>query len=339
MSEETYTFPLVMKELGKLLEEAAIQVAYGPNPKPVPEVLSEEAKRAWLNLPHLPLSANNPKQLAVMRQLTEMGDNAVYEQLRESYSLEDAVINGITTMWSIPPELRHDDKVMVFLHGGGYVMGSRKTELALQTAVASKLGVKVISIEYPLAPEHPYPAATNAIVDAYTGLLDQYGAANIGFFGTSAGGGLALATLLRLKQDGIALPAASAALSPAADMSLSGDSMTLVGTKDPLIAAQGLIDGLSRYCGEADPKDPLVSPVFGNFTDVTPLFLFAGTRELVASDAIRTAARARRDGCDVALLVSDGMWHVSIGDNSGVPEKQAAFDDMIRFLRKHLLGD
>ena len=339
MSEETYTFPLVMKELGKLLEEAAIQVAYGPNPTPVPEVLSEEAKRAWLNLPHLPLSANNPKQLAVMRQLTEMGDNAVYEQLRESFSLEDAVINGITTMWISPPELRHDDKVMVFLHGGGYSVGSRKTELALQTAVASRLSVKVISIEYPLAPEHPYPAATNAIVNAYKGLLDQYDAANIAFFGTSAGGGLALATLLRLKQDGIALPAASAALSPAADMSHSGDSMTLVGVKDPLLAANGLIDALSSYCGEADSKDPLISPVFGDFTDVTPLFLFAGTRELVASDAIRTAARARRDGCDVELFVSDGMWHVSIADSSGVPEKQAAFDDMIRFLRRHLLGN
>ena len=275
MSEETYTFPLVMKELGKLLEEAAIQVAYGPNPTPVPEVLSEEAKRAWLNLPHLPLSANNPKQLAVMRQLTEMGDNAVYEQLRESFSLEDAVINGITTMWTSPPELRHDDKVMVFMHGGGYSVGSRKTELALQTAVASRLSVRVISIEYPLAPEHPYPAATNAIVSAYKGLLDQYDAANIAFFGTSAGGGLALATLLRLKQDGIALPAASAALSPAADMSHSGDSMTLVGVKDPLLAANGLIDALSNYCGEADSKDPLISPVFGDFTDVTPLFLFA----------------------------------------------------------------
>jgi acetyl esterase/lipase len=301
--------------------------------------LSEEAKAAWLDLPHLPLPANDPKQLAAMRRLTDMLDNAVYEQLRESYSMEDTVIDGITTMWITPPELSHDDKVMAFIHGGAYVVNSRKSQLALQAAVASKLGVKVVSLEYPLAPEHPYPAATNAIVDAYKGLLDRYDSADIGLFGASAGGGLVLATLLRLKSDGIAFPAASAALSPGADMSFGGDSFTLVGAKDPILPVQGAIDSLSSYRGEADPKDPLVSPVFGDWTDVTPLFLFAGPREMVASDAIRIAARARRDGCDVTLVVSDGMWHMAIADGSGVPEQQAVFDDMIRFLRMHLLRE
>ncbi len=227
---------------------------------------------------------------------------------------------------------------MVFIHGGGFVVNSRKSQLALQAAVASKLGVKVVSIEYPLAPEHPYPAATDAIVAAYQGLLDQYGAANIGLFGTSAGGGHVLATLLRLKRDGIALPSVSAALSPGADMSFSGDSFTFVGAQDPILPVQGAIDSLSSYRGEADPKDPLVSPVFGDWTGMTPLFLFAGTREIVMSDAIRIAAGARRDGCEVALLVSDGMWHVSVADGSGVPEEQFAFDQMIVFLTKHLLG-
>jgi acetyl esterase/lipase len=337
MSEETYSFPPAMKELGKVLEKAGLRVAYGPNPMPVPEVLSEAAKAAWLNLPHLPLPANNPKQLAAMRQLTDMLDNAVYEQVQESYSIEDAVVNGVTTMWITPPVLSHPDKILVFIHGGGFVVNSRKSQLALQAAVASKLGVKVVSVEYPLAPEHPYPAATDAIVDAYEGLLDRYGAADIGLLGTSAGGGLVLATLLRLKSDGMALPSASAALSPSADMSFGGDSFTLVGAKDPILPVQGAIDSLSSYRGDADPKDPLVSPVFGDWTDVTPLFLFAGTREIVSSDAIRIAVRARRDGCEVALYVSDGMWHVSVADGSGVPEEQLAFDQMIDFLRKHLL--
>jgi acetyl esterase/lipase len=339
MSEETYNFPVAMKELGKVLEEAGLQVAYGPNPIPVPEVLSEEAKAAWLNLPKLPLPANNPKQLAAMRQLTDMLDNAVYDQLRDPYSIEDVKLNGITTMWITPPELSHEDRVMVFIHGGGFVVNSRRSQLALQAAVASKLGVKVVSIEYPLAPEHPYPAATDAIVAAYKGLLDQYGAANIGLFGTSAGGGLVLATLLRLKNDGIALPSVSAALSPGADMSFDGDSFRLVGAQDPILPLQGAIDSLSSYRGEADPKDPLVSPVFGDWTDVTPLFLFAGTREMLMSDASRVAARARRDGCEVALLVSDGMWHVSIADGSGIPEEQFAFDQMIVFLKEHLPGN
>ena len=339
MSEESYNFPVAMTELGKVLEEAGLQVAYGPNPIPVPEVLSEEAKAAWLNLPKLPLPANNPKQLAAMRQLTDMLDNAVYDQLRDPYSIEDVKLNEITTMWISPPELSHEDRVMVFIHGGGFVVNSRRSQLALQAAVASRLGVNVVSIEYPLAPEHPYPAATDAIVAAYQGLLDQYRAANIGLFGTSAGGGHVLATLLRLKREGIALPSVSAALSPAADMTFSGDSFRFVGAQDPILPLQGAIDSLSSYRGEADPKDPLVSPVYGDWTGMTPLFLFAGTREIVASDAIRIAARARRDGCEVALFVSDGMWHVSIADGSGIPEEQFAFDQMIVFLKEHLPGN
>jgi acetyl esterase/lipase len=339
MAEEIFSFPPALKELGKVLEAAGMPIEYGPNAAPVPDVLSDEAKRAWPNLPHLPLPAANPKHLAAMRQATEIGDAVVYEQLRHAYSIEDTVINGVTTMWVTPPELIHDDKVMVFVHGGGYVVNTRKSQLALQAAVASKLGVKVNSIEYPLAPEHPYPAATDAIVAVYRGLLDEYGDANMALFGTSAGGGLVLATLLRLKHDGIALPSCSAALSPGADMSLSGDSFTLVGAKDPILPVQGAIDSLTSYCGTADPKDPLVSPVFGDWTEVTPLFLSAGTREIVSSDAIRVAARARRDGCDTTLVVSDGMWHVAVADGSGVPEEQAAFDDMIKFLRMHLLRE
>jgi acetyl esterase/lipase len=216
------------------------------------------------------------------------------------------------------------------------VVNSRKTQLALQAAAASRLGVKVASIEYPLAPEHPYPAALNAVLDAYQGLCDRYGAKNIGLFGTSAGGGFVLATLLRLKQEGLPLPAASASLSPGADMTLSGDLFALVGNNDPMLNAQDVADALASYPGAADPSEPLVSPVFGDYTGVPPLFLLAGTREIVGSDAIRVASRARQDGCEVTLILLDGMWHVPIADGSGIPELQFAFDEMISFFRQNL---
>jgi acetyl esterase/lipase len=335
--QPAYILPKELKTAGKALENAGIHIVYGPNPSPAPELLSDQAKKAWLGLPLVPLPANDAKKLAATRALLEMLEQVEFQPLKDPYSILDETINGITTMWVTPPELKHDDKIMIFIHGGAYVVNSRKTQLAFQASVASTLGMKVASIEYPLAPEHPYPAATNSIVAAYQGLLDRYEAGNMGLFGTSAGGGLVLATLLRLKRDHIPLPAATAALSPAADMTLSGDFFTLVGDKDSILPLQDLIDSFAAYVDNADPSDPLVSPVFGDYTDMPPIFLLAGTRELIGSDAIRTAAQARSNGCDVTLVISDGMWHVPIAaDGSGVPELQLAFDEMIKFLRRHL---
>jgi len=330
----TFTFPPQMEGLGKGLEEAGFNIVYGPNSVPAPDGISDEAKAAWVNLPQLPLPADDPEKLAALRDLTVLVENAAFEKLKTAYSMEDRVINGITTLWITPSQLKHADKVMIFIHGGGWILNSRKTQLPLQTAVADSLGTKVVSIEYRLAPEHPYPAAINDIVAAYEGIISEYGAKNAGLFGTSAGGGFTLATLLRLKKDGLSLPAASAPLSPGADMTRSGYTFKAVGLQDPILPVNG--GYFEAYVGKADPKDPLVSPVFGDFTGVTPLFLLSGTAEIIGSDAIRVAARARSQGVDVTLLVSDGMWHVPIANGSGVPELQLAYDEMIKFFRQHM---
>ena len=147
---------------------------------------------------------------------------------------------------------------------------------------------------------------------------------------------LTLATLLRLKADGLPLPAASAPLSPGADMTASGYQYRAVGLQDPALPPHGAYTALQAYVGDADPRDPLVSPVFGDYTGITPMFLLAGGAEIVGSDAIRVAASARSQDVDVTLLVMDGMWHVPIGDGTGVPELQLAFDEMIKFLRRNL---
>jgi acetyl esterase/lipase len=250
--------------------------------------------------------------------------------------MTDRVINGITTLWTTPQQLKHEDKVMIFIHGGGWIVNTRKAQVKLQANVADSLGVKLVSIEYRLAPEHPYPAAVNDIVAAYKGIIKEYGPENTGLFGASAGGGLTLATLLRLKADGLPLPAASAPLSPGADMTASGYLYRSVGLQDPILPPYGGYTAMQGYVGKADPKDPLVSPVFGDYTGMTPLFLLCGTAEIVGSDAIRVAARARNQGVDVTLLVSDGMWHVPIGNDTGVPELQLAYDEMIKFFRLHM---
>jgi len=333
---KAYTLPVGLKPVTKVLEDAGVSIVYGPNPIPAPETLSDQAKLAWAQLPQVPSPIKDAKQFAAVREFTFSLEQMDYERFQERYSLFDETINGVTVMWVTPPELSHEDKVLIFIHGGGYVVNSRKTQLTFQAAVASKLGVKVASIEYPLAPEHPYPAALNVILGAYQGIRDRYGADNIGLFGTSAGGGLVLATLLRLKQESLSLPAASASLSPGADMTLSGDLFVLVGNNDPMLNPQEVADALATYPGTADPSDPLVSPVFGDYTGVTPLFMLAGTREIIGSDGIRVAARARQAGCEVTLILLDGMWHVPIADGSGIPELQFAFDEMISFFRQNL---
>jgi acetyl esterase/lipase len=333
-NRETYTFPPEFEPLAKVMEEAGFNIVYGPNSVPAPEGISEEAKKAWANLPQVPIPADDPEKLAAVRKLTFLGEDAAFERFKTAYSLEDHEINKITTLWITPPNLKHEDKVMIFIHGGGWVLNSRKTQLSLQTAVADSLSVKVVSIEYPLAPEHPYPAAVNDIVEAYQGIINEFGAENVGIFGTSAGGGLTLSTLLRLKADGLPLPAASAALSPGADMTGSGHLRNAVGLQDPVLPLNG--GYFEAYVGKADPKDPLVSPVFGDYTGITPMFLLAGSAEIVGSDATRVAASARSQGVDVTLLVMDGMWHVPIADGSGVPELQLAFDELIKFFERQM---
>ncbi len=119
-------------------------------------------------------------------------------------------------------------------------------------------------------------------------------------------------------------------------MTASGFMFRRIGLQDPILPAYGTYTAMQAYVGSADPKDPLVSPVFGDYSGMTPLFLLAGSSELLASDAIRVAASARSQGVDVTLLVSDGMWHVPISNGSGVPELQLAYDEMIKFFRRHM---
>ncbi len=333
---ETFTLPPQMKPLAKGLEEAGINIIYGPNSVPAPKGISAAARKVWPNLPQVPLQAHELEKLAALRKFVNFLDDATFEKLKTPYSMKDRVTNGITTLWITPPQLKHEDRVMIFIHGGGWIVNSRKAQVKLQADVADSLGVKLASIEYRLAPEHPYPAAVNDIVAAYEGIIKEYGAENTGLFGTSAGGGLTLATLLRLKADGLPLPAASAPLSPGADMTASGFMYRNVGLRDPILPPYGTYTAMQAYVGKADPMDPLVSPVFGDFTGMTPMFLLAGTAEIIGSDAIRVAARARNQGVDVTLLVSDGMWHVPIANGSGVPELQLAYDEMIKFFKRQM---
>ena len=331
-----YTFPPAAEPLAKELQAAGLPIVYGPNSVPVPPGISAQARDAWPNNPQLPLPADDPVKLAAVRQFSSRTDAIERAKYAPSHNLEDRTLNGITTLWITPSQVRHPDKLMVFIHGGAWVVNSRYAQLGLQCAVADTLGLRVVSLEYRLAPEHPYPAALDDINAAYSGLLKDYRPSDVGIFGTSAGGGLTLATLLRLKGSGGALPAAAAALSPGADMTHSGYLFSAVGLNDPILTPRDIDICMRAYVAGADAKDPLVSPVFGNYTGIPPLFVLASTAEVIGSDGVRVADTARAQGVDVTLLVSDGMWHVPIADGTGIPELQRAFDLMVDFFRRRL---
>ncbi len=137
---ETFTLPSQMKGFAKGLEEVDIKIIYGANSVPPPDGISEAAKKVWPNLPQVPLQAHDLKQLAEVRKFVNLIDDAAFEKLKTPYSMKDRVINGITTLWITPPQLKHKEKVMIFIHGGGWIVNSRKAQLKFQTNVASSLG-------------------------------------------------------------------------------------------------------------------------------------------------------------------------------------------------------
>ena len=331
-----YTFPPAAEPLAKDLQAAGLPIVYGPNSVPAPTGISAPAQQAWANNSQMPLPADDPVKLAAVRQFGSRNDEIERGRISQTHTLQDRTLNGITTLWITPREVRHPDKLMVFIHGGAWIINSRFAQLSLQCALADNLGVKVASLEYRLAPEHPYPAALDDINTAYTEILKEYHPENLGLFGTSAGGGLTLATLLRLRATGLALPAAAAALCPGADMTHSGYLFSAVGLNDPILSPRDIDLCMRAYVSGADPTDPLVSPVFGDYRGIPPLFILATTAEIIGSDGIRIADTARSQGVDVTLLVNDGMWHVPIADGTGIPELQRAFDQLVDFFRRQM---
>ncbi len=211
--------------------------------------------------------------------------------------------------WIEAPESRPSRNIL-FLHGGGYCFGSPATHRDLAARLAKAAGARVLSVDYRLAPEHPYPAAIDDARTAYGWLIDQGVASRqIALAGDSAGGGLAAALLLRLKHEGMPLPAAAALFSPWTDLTASGDSVTSKAAVDPLLHPLLLEMATRAYVRDADPRHPWISPLFGDLAGLPPLLIQVGGREILLDDACRFSERARAEGVSVEIEVWDEMVH------------------------------
>ena len=243
--------------------------------------------------------------------------------------------DGVPCEWLIPRN-SPKDHVLLYLHGGGFVYGMTPPHLQMVAYLAKKAGIRSLMVDYRLGPDHPFPAALDDCVTAYRWLLKQgISAQNIVVAGDSAGGNLTITTMMKLRDSGEPLPAAAACLSPAADLTTRENN--LKAPQDPLLPPKAITLYHNAYVAQNDARDPLISPVFGDWHGLPPLLVHAGEDEILRDDAVRIEQIARAAGVDVRLEIYPRMWHVW-QINAGLPQAVQSLDDIAQFLSSHLEG-
>jgi epsilon-lactone hydrolase len=229
------------------------------------------------------------------------------------------------------------DRHVLYLHGGGYVCGSPSLYRHFTWRIATAARTSVLVIDYRLAPEHPFPAALDDAAAAYRWLLATgVDPRRIAVVGDSAGGGLAFATLLKLRDDGLPLPAAAVALSPWTDLALSGASFTRNVKADPMINADDARQFAALYLAGADPRQPYASPLYGDLAGLPPTLIQVGSDEILRDDAVRIAERMRAAGRDVELEIWPRLPHVWHLMAPALPEAARAISRVGAFVRRWL---
>ena len=218
-------------------------------------------------------------------------------------------VDGVPADWIAIEDCR-TDRIVLYFHGGAYTMGSRNTHRGLASRIARAAKARVLLPDYRLAPEHPFPAAIEDAKRCWQWLLAEgHRPQHMAIAGDSAGGGLALATLLMLKADGAPLPACAVGMSPWTDLEGTGPSAQPDAVDDPMLTPEGLRTSGGQYAA-ADLQNPLAAPLHGNLENLPPLLLQVGTREILLSDSTRFADKARAAGVDVTLEIEEGLIHV-----------------------------
>ena len=248
-----------------------------------------------------------------------------------------AELGTIPGEWVLAPGADPDVRLLYF-HGGGYVSGSGAYYLPLAAHLSAAAKCAVLLPDYRLAPEHPFPAALEDCVQAHewltaTGPAGAAPARATFIAGDSAGGGLTLATLLALRDRQLPLPRAGIALSPFADLTLTGESIHSEAKLDPIMHPRCLPEFVARYAADSQVRTPLASPAFGDYTGLPPLLIQVGEHEIIRDDSVRVAAKARADGVDVTLEVWEGMFHVFQSHEPLLPEGREAIEHIASVIR------
>lgn len=265
-----------------------------------------------------------------------MESMALMAQIPADVKREPVDAGGVPAEWVTAPGV-DARRVILYLHGGGYTIGSINTHRELAARLSRAAAARVLLIGYRLAPEHPHPAAVEDATAAYRWLLAQ-GAqpSRLIVAGDSAGGGLTVATLVALRDAGAPLPAAGVCLSPWIDLEGTGDSMTTKAAADPMVQRDGLLKMASAYLAGQDPRTPLAAPLYANLSGLPPLLIQVGTAETLLDDSTRLAERARKAGVDVTLDTWDDMIHVFQAFGTFLPEARQAIDRIGEFVKRRV---
>lgn len=265
------------------------------------------------------------------------------EKVREGYdrmpppvpddvAVAESALGGVPGLWFTPED--RADAVILYFHGGGYTIGSPRSHGELTARIAKAAGAQLFSVEYSLSPEEVFPAALDDAVAAYRGLLAEgVDTTRLAVGGDSAGGGIAMAMMVTLRDAGDPLPACAFTLSAWADLSCTGDSYVTKADVDALVTPEMGRFNAAQYLGGHDAHDPLASPVFADFTGFPPLLLQVGGDEMLLDDTTRLADRAREAGVEFEVQVADGQMHVYQLLTWLVPEAQDAIDEIGAFVR------
>jgi acetyl esterase/lipase len=268
------------------------------------------------------------------RHVVEFRANAFQARDRSLVEVESVDAGGVAAEWQTAPGVDHDT-VVIYLHGGGYIMGSPNFMRRLSVRLGRAVNARVLSLDYRLSPEHSYPAGVEDCVSAFRWLLDTgYEPQRLLIAGDSAGGYYTLTTLLRMRDAGLPLPAAAVCLAPGTDLALTGDSLRSNGPTDPVLADLGLYWWVEAHLNGADPYSPEVSPLYADLAGLPPLLVQVSTSEMLYDDARMLVERASEAGVDVTLQTWDDTLHVF--QQLDLPESGEAIAAIASFARAHL---
>lgn len=280
------------------------------------------------------------KRSAEVRKTTD-DDRLSYERIMSVLPMDDDIqtervgVNGVPAEWIWAPESQ-EDRVILYLHGGGYLFGSARTHRVMLAHLARAAKARVLALDYRLAPEIPFPAPVEDSVSAYQWLLSKgISSEKVAFGGDSAGGGLVIAALVALRAVGEPMPAAGVCISAWTDMESTGPSMATNAETDPSVSKERLLRIAKVYLDGKDPRAPLASPIHADLTGLPPLLLQVGSIEVLLDDSTLLKTRANEAGVPVEMEVWDDMPHVWHHYAPILPEARKAIGKIGDFVLQH----
>ncbi|HNY48946.1 MAG TPA: alpha/beta hydrolase [Smithella sp.] len=297
------------------------------------DMISREAKNVMAAMARMKIPNIHEIPIELCRQ--GMADLMLFSPPPEGCTVEKVHAGGPHAMWIKTAGVQGPETVF-YLHGGAYSMGSSQTHKGITGVLSEMSQVRVLSVDYRLAPENPHPAAVQDAVASYRWLLQQgVPAQSIVIGGDSAGGGLTFATMIALKENGEPLPAAAFVISPWVDLTMTGETISTKADVDPMFTASNISYMAQLYAGNADLRSPLISPLFADLKGLPPVLIHVGTSEMLLSDSRRMAEALKKANVPCVLKEWEDLFHV-FHSVVRLPEAKTATEEIAAFIKSHI---